>query len=312
GPGGRVPRLRQSRRGQVRRHRVPHGPYGRADDQRRAGVDRVHDRARRRSGRPLLRRRSRARPRRGPRGQAVDLLPGRLRPLRRVARAAGLFGQGRLAPASKGYRVATFRGHHGSRGGKVDELEGLHGTELLSTGHVDVATSRERARLGRVRRVAVVLWVVAGWMALRLAWGAPVFPHLPIPAQLVPSFLIVFLLGAVLVLPMVAAGRSPHVLYRPSDIEVGLDDVVGCDTVREEVVRTLNLFLAHRTIRERMGATPRRGILFEGPPGTGKTHMAKAMAREAGVPFLVVSSSAFQSMYYGQTNRKIRAYFRAL
>ena len=194
----------------------------------------------------------------------------------------------------------------------MDELEGLHGTELLSTGHVDVATSRERARLGRVRRVAVVLWVVAGWMALRLAWGAPVFPHLPIPAQLVPSFLIVFLLGAVLVLPMVAAGRSPHVLYRPSDIEVGLDDVVGCDTVREEVVRTLNLFLAHRTIRERMGATPRRGILFEGPPGTGKTHMAKAMAREAGVPFLFVSSSAFQSMYYGQTNRKIRAYFRAL
>jgi ATP-dependent Zn protease len=40
--------------------------------------------------------------------------------------------------------------------------------------------------------------------------------------------------------------------------------------------------------------------------------MAKAMAAEAGVPFLFVSSSAFQSMYYGQTNRKIRAYFRAL
>src|SRR5438067_5877669 len=40
--------------------------------------------------------------------------------------------------------------------------------------------------------------------------------------------------------------------------------------------------------------------------------MAKAMAKEAGVPFLFVSSSAFQSMFYGQTNRKIRAYFRAL
>ncbi len=53
-------------------------------------------------------------------------------------------------------------------------------------------------------------------------------------------------------------------------------------------------------------------MLFEGPPGTGKTHIAKAMAREAGVPFLFVSSSAFQSMYYGQTNRKIRAYFKAL
>jgi ATP-dependent Zn protease len=53
-------------------------------------------------------------------------------------------------------------------------------------------------------------------------------------------------------------------------------------------------------------------VLFEGPPGTGKTYMAKAMAREAGVPFLFVSSSAFQSMYYGQTNRRIRSYFKAL
>ena len=61
-----------------------------------------------------------------------------------------------------------------------------------------------------------------------------------------------------------------------------------------------------------MGGSPRKAILFEGPPGTGKTYMAKAMAAEAGVPFLFVSSSAFQSMFYGQTNRKIRAYFKAL
>ena len=40
--------------------------------------------------------------------------------------------------------------------------------------------------------------------------------------------------------------------------------------------------------------------------------MAKAMAKEAGVPFFFVSSSAFQSMYYGQTNRKIRSYFKEL
>ena len=61
-----------------------------------------------------------------------------------------------------------------------------------------------------------------------------------------------------------------------------------------------------------MGGTPRRGVLFEGPPGTGKTYMAKALAKEAGVPFFYVSSSAFQSMYYGQTNRKIRSYFKEL
>ena len=101
-------------------------------------------------------------------------------------------------------------------------------------------------------------------------------------------------------------------LYRPEEIDVRLADVVGAGVVVDEVVKTLNLFLAHRTFKERMGGTPRRAVLFEGPPGTGKTYMAKAMAAEAGVPFLFVSSSAFQSMYYGQTNRKIRSYFKAL
>ena len=83
-------------------------------------------------------------------------------------------------------------------------------------------------------------------------------------------------------------------------------------SVRDEVVNTLNLFLGYKTFRERMGGNPRKAILFEGPPGTGKTYMAKAMAREAGVPYLFVSSTAFQSMYYGQTGRKIRNYFKAL
>ncbi|MCZ7527981.1 MAG: AAA family ATPase [Acidimicrobiia bacterium] len=113
-------------------------------------------------------------------------------------------------------------------------------------------------------------------------------------------------------IPLAFAGRSPHVEFRPSEIAVGFDDVVGLGVVKEEVVRTLNLFLAYKTFHDRMGGNPRKAILFEGPPGTGKTYMAKAMAREAGVPFLYVSSSAFQSMYYGQTNRKIRTYFRKL
>jgi ATP-dependent Zn protease len=61
-----------------------------------------------------------------------------------------------------------------------------------------------------------------------------------------------------------------------------------------------------------MGGTPRRAVLFEGPAGDGQDPPRQGHGREAGVPFLFVSSSAFQSMYYGQTNRKIRSYFRAL
>ena len=126
-------------------------------------------------------------------------------------------------------------------------------------------------------------------------------------AALLLLTMVVVLLGAT-----IGAGRSPHITFRPEQIGVTLDDVKGVDAVKEDVVRSLNLFLAHRTFTREMGGTPRRGLLFEGLPGTGKTHMAKAMAREAGVPFLFVSATAFQSMYYGATARKIRSYFRAL
>src|ERR1022692_1075172 len=150
---------------------------------------------------------------------------------------------------------------------------------------------------------------------MKAAAGDFHWPHPGIPSSLLPyapGFLLIVLLCAVMAGPLLMAGRSPHVLYRPEEIGITLADVVGAAGVVEEVVKTLNLFLAHSTFKDRMGGTPRRAILFEGPPGTGKTYMAKAMAAEAGVPFLFVSSSAFQSMFYGQTNRKIRAYFKAL
>ena len=127
-----------------------------------------------------------------------------------------------------------------------------------------------------------------------------------------PALILIPLLGCVIIIPMFGAGRSPHSLFRPDEIPTRFSDVRGAPMVVDEAVKTLNLFLAHKTFVEEMGGSSRRAILFEGPPGTGKTYMAKAMAAEGGVPFLFVSSSAFQSMFYGQTNRKIRSYFKAL
>ena len=61
-----------------------------------------------------------------------------------------------------------------------------------------------------------------------------------------------------------------------------------------------------------MGGRPRRGLLFDGPPGTGKTYTAKALAAEAGVPFLFATATSFQSSIQGATQRKVRSYFKAL
>ena len=197
----------------------------------------------------------------------------------------------------------------------VLELSTLDQAQVLRTALADVAVAREQARRRRLLRLAAVLAAVGGWLWFRFLSGHPVeagMPALPVPPEVAPALLLAVVLVAVVVGPAVGAGRSPHMLLRPGDIDVTFADVRGAGVVVDEVVRTLNLFLAHRTFQDRMGGSARRAILFEGPPGTGKTYMAKAMAREAGVPFLFVSSSAFQSMYYGQTNRKIRSYFAAL
>jgi cell division protease FtsH len=187
---------------------------------------------------------------------------------------------------------------------------------VLGGAYIDVARLRERTRQRRLLRAAVVLTPIALWLWGRMLAGNPVRPGLPrLPdgaEAYAPGFILVALLGTALLLPLLLAGRSPAIRYQPSEIEVALDDVVGLGVVKDEVVKTLNLFLAYRTFRDRMGGNPRKAILFEGPPGTGKTHMAKAMAREAGVPYFFVSASSFQSMYYGQTNRKIRSFFREL
>ena len=169
---------------------------------------------------------------------------------------------------------------------------------------------------GRCAGWRSLLVPIAAWLVVRatvLHRGPFGLPHIPSGlTPYLPAFILITLFLCMMIIPLLGAGRSPHILYRPNEIDVRFDDVRGAPVVVDEVVKTLNLFLAHRTFAEHMGGSARRAILFEGPPGTGKTYMAKAMAAEAGVPFLFVSSSAFQSMFYGQTNRKIRSYFREL
>lgn len=187
------------------------------------------------------------------------------------------------------------------------------GDAVLRLPGTDVGRRRERLRRDRLARVALGVWllvVLAWWRALSAGPHPFALPHID---WLVVTPILFFVLLAVMMMgTQVVTGRSPHTVFRPEQIDVQLSDVVGIDSVKEEVVRSLNLFLAHDTFARTMGGRPRRGLLFEGPPGTGKTHTAKAMAHEAGVPFLFASATSFQSSYYGATARKIRSYFRAL
>ncbi|MCA1712094.1 MAG: AAA family ATPase [Actinobacteria bacterium] len=186
---------------------------------------------------------------------------------------------------------------------------------VLSMRSADVGLTRERRRTRRWVKLTVFVLASAALISWRAStWDGSTsfvpYPHIdPFLLTIIIFFGLLMFLG---VGQQVMSGRSPHVTYRPEQISVGLDDVVGIDGVKDDVVRSLNLFLAHTTFSEEMGGTPRRGLLFEGAPGTGKTHLARAMAREAGVPFLFVSATSFQSMWYGATAKKIRSYFKEL
>jgi cell division protease FtsH len=190
----------------------------------------------------------------------------------------------------------------------ADELE-----SPIRQGAHDIAIERDRMRRRRVYKIAAVVLAIEAWVIGASLAGWSLLPQLP-PVDPFLVTIIVFFIAMLLIVVLTTVGtsRSPHLVYRPEQVDVRLDDVIGIDPVKEDVRRSIDLFQTHRRFADQMGGTPRRGLLFEGLPGTGKTMTAKAMAAEAGVPFLFVSATSFQSMYYGATARKIRAYFRAL
>ena len=193
-----------------------------------------------------------------------------------------------------------------------NQLLDAGGSAVMTLAGADVGRNREDLRRKRLWRLSVWAGVPGALLWWRILAGHPMnffqLPSIDPMVAFIVAMVVVLLLATVA--PFLFFGRSPHVMYRPEQLDVHLDDVVGIDVVKEEVVRSLNLFLAHKTFSGTMGGTPRRGILFEGAPGTGKTYTAKAMAAEAGVPFLFVSATSFQSMMYGATAMKIRKFFK--
>jgi cell division protease FtsH len=200
------------------------------------------------------------------------------------------------------------------RQNSMDQLANVATGEVLAVGNADVGRSREKSRRTRLWRLSALIFVPAAYLWYRLAVGRPfdvfALPHLDL--LYVAPFAFFALLIVVMGGMHFASGKSPHQVVRPEQIDVRLSDVVGIDVVKTEVVRSLNLFLAHKAFASEMGGRPRRGLLFDGPPGTGKTYTAKALAAEAGVPFLFATATSFQSSFQGATQRKVRSYFKAL
>ena len=86
------------------------------------------------------------------------------------------------------------------------------------------------------------------------------------------------------------------------------EDVAGCDEEKAELAELVD-FLKNGEKYTELGARIPKGVLLVGPPGTGKTFLAKAVAGEAGVPFLSISGSDFVEMYVGVGASRVRDLF---
>ncbi len=108
---------------------------------------------------------------------------------------------------------------------------------------------------------------------------------------------------------MFGMGRSNAKVYVKSSEGIKFSDVAGEDEAKENLTEIVDYLHNPEKYRE-IGASMPKGILLVGPPGTGKTMLAKAVAGEANVPFFSMSGSEFVEMFVGMGASKVRDLFK--
>jgi len=104
-------------------------------------------------------------------------------------------------------------------------------------------------------------------------------------------------------------GKSRHRVGSKDTVNVTFNDVAGIDEAKEEVTELVE-FLKNPKRFQRLGGRIPRGVLLSGPPGCGKTLLAKAIAGEADVPFFSISGSDFVEMFVGVGASRVRDLFK--
>ncbi len=107
---------------------------------------------------------------------------------------------------------------------------------------------------------------------------------------------------------LMSVGRSRAKIYVETKTGVKFEDVAGADEAKGELKEVVD-FLKNPERYGRLGARVPKGILLVGPPGIGKTLLARAVAGEAGVPFFSISGSEFVEMFVGVGAARVRDLF---
>lgn len=110
-------------------------------------------------------------------------------------------------------------------------------------------------------------------------------------------------------IPSMQFGKSNAKVYVPSTTSIKFKDVAGEDEAKDSLTEIVD-FLHNPEKYNEIGAKMPKGALLVGPPGTGKTMLAKAVAGEANVPFFSISGSEFVEMFVGMGAAKVRDLFK--
>jgi cell division protease FtsH len=108
---------------------------------------------------------------------------------------------------------------------------------------------------------------------------------------------------------LMSFGRSKHRVHGKDRVKVTFKDVAGVEEAKEEVAEIIE-FLKSPKKFQRLGGRIPRGVLLIGPPGCGKTLLAKAIAGQADVPFFSISGSDFVEMFVGVGASRVRDLFK--
>ena len=128
--------------------------------------------------------------------------------------------------------------------------------------------------------------------------------------SLIPIILIMALFIGMQRFAMIGlAGNNQSEIIEPDKLKVSFDDVIGIDEIKNEVKEIVH-FLKSPEKFEQAGAKMPKGIILSGAPGTGKTMLAKALAKEANVPFFYTSGSSFVEMFVGLGASRVRKLFK--
>ena len=157
---------------------------------------------------------------------------------------------------------------------------------------------------------AVILIVLAIWgmMSLESYYRNITLATMPLQMLMVAMNAIIFVYMYLTVMRDGFA-KVDKKMIKGTDVNIRFSDVIGIDEAKEEAWEVVQLITDHAKLKK-IGGKILRGILMIGPPGCGKTYLAKAIATEAGLPFLSMSGSEFVEIFVGVGASRVRKLFK--